>query len=977
MTLRHLPVLPPALAAEALDRWQAFLHTAATIGAEALCGAAAEETPVIFGISDFIARTARRHPHLPGDLWASGDLERPYPAGYYRAAVEAACASTVQRPEDPETILEPPAQCALMAALRRLRQREMVRIAWRDLSGRADLEETLNDLSELADACLGTALGHLHRGMAARFGQPLDRHGQPLQLVVIGMGKLGARELNFSSDVDLIFAFPEGGHTRGGNQDLTNEEFFTRLCRRLIHVLSTVSDDGFVFRVDLGLRPFGESGPLAMSFPAMERYYQSQGREWERYAWIKARPVAGDFVAGARLLDMLRPFIFRRYLDYGVFESLRDMKRKIEAEVARKGLRDNIKLGAGGIREIEFFGQIFQLVRGGVAPALQERRILTVLDILGRQNYIHQDVRNDLAAAYIFLRRVENRLQEFGDQQTHQLPSTPENRLKLALTMDCDSVEAFETALASWRGKVHTQFRQLLAAGEKLEVDDPGKGRLDALADVWLGRLDSGKRLSRLAQIGFDAPAEIDHIMEHLRVQTAKRSTSPEGRQRLDRLMPLILSEALTAKHPPVVLARVVDLLLSIGRRTTYLALLLENPSALRHLFRLVEASSLIASFLARHPVLLDELLDPRTLYSPPGRDEMARELDRRLARLPAGELEYRMEEICIFRQVNTLRIAAADVTGTLPLMRVSDHLSDLAEIVLGAVLEEAWQHLLDRHGHPAGIPTESPPGTGFAIIGYGKLGGLELGYGSDLDLVFVHGAGRGQTSGPQSIDNSQFFARIGQRLVHILTSHTRAGRIYEADMRLRPSGSAGPLVSHADAFAAYQETKAWTWEHQALIRARAVGGDLALGQRFAASRQHILTQRRDTARLLHEVRAMRDRLRHEHAPSPSGWFDLKHDPGGIIDIEFLVQFLVLAHAAAHPGLVRWSDNVRQLETLMANRVLNPATAQSLRNAYLAFRAASHRLSLQEQPALITAEHAASNRQHVTAAWQTVMHAED
>ena len=977
MTPRSLPALPAALAAEAQHRWTEFLQRAQLQGAEAPGGDAAEELRFIFGVSDFITRSTRHDPHLPGALWHSGDLQRPYPEGYYRASVEAACASALHAPKTPDAVLESPGQSALMAALRRQRQREMVRIAWRDLSGRADLEETLNDLSELADACLGAALDHLHAAMAARFGQPLDRHGQPMHLVVIGMGKLGARELNFSSDVDLIFAFPDGGHTAGSSPGLTNEDFFVRLCRRLIHVLAAVGDDGFVFRVDLGLRPFGESGPLAMSFAAMERYYQSQGREWERYAWIKARPVAGDVAAGERLLSLLRPFVYRRYLDYGVFQSLRDMKRKIEAEVARKGLRDNIKLGAGGIREVEFFGQIFQLVRGGVAPALQERRILTVLDILDRHNYIHQDVRHDLTTAYISLRRVENRLQEFGDQQTHLLPGSPENRLKLAITMGYDTVEGFETALATWRARVHAQFRQLLAAGEQLEVDDPGKGRLDTLADVWLERMDPAKALSALAQAGFDAPAEIGRILDHLRAQVVKRPTSPEGRQRLDRLMPLMLSEALMVKQPSVALARVADLLLSIGRRTTYLALLLENPSALRHLFRLVEASSLIAGFLARHPVLLDELLDPRTLYSPPGRDEMVRELDLRLARLPAEELEYRMEEICIFRQVNTLRIAAADVTGTLPLMRVSDHLSDLAEIILGAVLDEAWRHLSARHGHPAGLPPHAPPGAGFAVIGYGKLGGLELGYGSDLDLVFLHGAARGQTSGPQSIDNGQFYARIGQRLVHILTSHTRAGRIYEADMRLRPSGSSGPLVSHAEAFAAYEETKAWTWEHQALIRARAVGGDPALGERFAGIRQRILTQPRDIAHLRHDVRAMRDRLRHEQAPSPSGWFDLKHDPGGIIDIEFLVQFLVLAHAAAHPALVRWSDNVRQLENLMASGVLEAATAQRLRKAYLAFRAASHRLSLQEQPAHIAAEHAAADREHVAAAWQTVMHAED
>lgn len=973
MSAHPLPPLPPALSQEALHRWRAFEEAAASLGAEALRGSPAEEIRSLLGLSDFITRCAMRQPNLPADLWGSGDLDRSYPEEHLRAAVAADCAAAgaallnAAAPGDPE------AERAFLAALRRRRQREMLRIAWRDLSGRATLADTLEDLSALADACIATALHHLHEAFAAHYGEPRDPDGRPQQLVVVGMGKLGARELNFSSDVDLILAFPEAGRTTGGASPLANEDFFTRLGRRLIHVLSTATDDGFVFRVDLGLRPFGESGPLVMSFAAMERYYRSQGREWERYAWIKGRPVAGDLEAGGRLLDLLRPFIYRRYLDYGVFESLRDMKRKIAAEVARKGLRDNIKLGAGGIREIEFFGQIFQLVRGGVAPALQERSILKVLAILDEQNYIHQDVRADLTAAYVFLRQVENRLQEFGDQQTHQLPSAPAERLKLALTMGFPDAPTFEEALAAWRTKVHAQFQHLLAAEEKLVVDDPGKQRLDLLAAVWAGRLGPERRRPALAEAGFAAPAEIEHILEHLREQIARRPASADGGQRLDRLMPLILAEAVLTQQPAVALARVVDLLLSIGRRTNYLALLLENPSALRHLLRLVDASSLIASFLSRHPVLLDELLDPRTLYSPPGRDEMASELQRRLQRLPAEELEYRMEEICIFRQVNTLRIAAADVTGTLPLMRVSDHLSDLAEIILGAVLEEAWRHLVERHGRPAGVSAEAPPGTGFGIIGYGKLGGLELGYGSDLDLVFLHSGGRGQTAGPQAIDNGQFFARIGQRLVHILTSHTRAGRIYDADLRLRPSGNAGPLVVHADAFATYQEEKAWTWEHQAIIRARPVSGDPNLGNRFAAIRRKVLTRHRDASHLGEEVRAMRQRLRQEHSRPRSGWFDLKHDPGGIIDIEFLVQFLVLAHAAEHPALVRWSDNVRQLETLIQSGILAPATAGRLREAYLTFRAASHRLSLQEKPALIPADQATENRRRVVSAWQAFL----
>nr|MBL0714437.1 bifunctional [glutamate--ammonia ligase]-adenylyl-L-tyrosine phosphorylase/[glutamate--ammonia-ligase] adenylyltransferase [Desulfobacterales bacterium] len=801
---------PQNLEADIEAKWQAFCQAASQSNVTIPSGAGiAAEIRRTLGFSEFIARNAVRSPEWVAALIQAGELERPRDRRVDQRRLEALVNGDAEA-----------AETVLSANLRRFRREEMLRIAWRDLAGRAPLEEILSELSHLADVCINGALRILHEGLCRSYGRPAGSDGQPLKMVVVGMGKLGARELNFSSDVDLIFAFAERGHTIGTDTPISNDDFFTRLARRLIQTLSQVRPDGFVFRVDTGLRPFGESGPLVMSFNAMESYYQSQGREWERYAWIKARIVAGDRADGQTLLALLKPFVYRRYLDFGVFESLRDMKDRIALEVRRKGMDHDVKLGAGGIREIEFFGQFFQLIRGGVIPALQERRILRVLALLARQGYISPDIRDRLAAAYVFLRRVEHRLQAFADRQTHFLPSEPLERERLARAMDFDDTEAFEKALQTHRELVHQQFSTLLES----ERDPPAAGKdrsdLKPFAGVWQEAMDAAQANAFLIKAGFEHPSEILARLQYLRKQTHRAKISPEGRRRLDRLIPQMLQTAAEAGKPDQTVHRIVDILVSIGRRATYLALLAENPPVLRHLVQLAGASHFIATLIARRPVLLDELLDPRTLYAPPGRDELEAELRTLVTKTPPDDLEFLIESICIFRQVNTLRVAAADVTGALPLMRVSDHLSELAEVILQEVVGLAWTHLVAKHGQPTGLPGETPFEKGFGVVAYGKLGGFELGYGSDLDLVFLYTADKGTTQGGgRPIDNSQFFARLGQRVIHMLTTHTRAGRIYETDMRLRPSGSSGPLVSHMDAYVKYLLEEAWTWEQQALIR--------------------------------------------------------------------------------------------------------------------------------------------------------------
>ncbi len=913
----------------------------------------------VLAFSDFAADSVLRDPTLLAELSAGGELQQTNGAG----RVAARLASVLFETADADD---------LSGRLRRFRRRELVRIAWRDIVGLADLTETTADLSALAEACLDQTLAWLHPRLCAELGEPHSEAGRPQRLVVLALGKLGARELNFSSDIDLIFAYPAPGQTRGAAAPVDNEEFFTRLARRLIQAIGQVTAEGFVFRVDLRLRPFGDGGPLVMSFDSMERYYQEQGRDWERYAWIKARGVAGDPAAGEELLRRLHPFVYRRYLDFGAFESLRAMKQMIAQEVARKGVQQDIKLGPGGIREIEFFGQMFQLIRGGVSPDLQKRTIREVLAALAAGGTIPETVRRELDDAYVFLRTVEHRLQEVADRQTHELPADSKGLARLAASLGFEDPAHFWTVLDGHRGAVHGHFHMLLESSDGDRLD---RERENELSAIWQQRIGPSEAAGVLEKIGYDPAGEALQVLEGLRGDSETRALSETGRQRLDRLIPLVLMETGRAGHPLPTLRRLADLIRSIERRTSYLALLLEYPAALGHLVKLTDASPWVATFLAQHPVLLDELLDPRTLYRPPAREAIAAELKRRLSRAPGDDLEVQIEELCIFKQVNVLRVAAADVSGRLPLMRVSDYLSDIAEVVINAVVDLAWQHLVERHGTPVCRLNGAPCDRGFAVIAYGKLGGLELGYGSDLDLVFLHAGIDGQTNGgPRPIDNAQFFNRLGQRVIHILTSHTRAGRAYDIDTRLRASGISGILVQHVEAFRDYQLTEAWTWEHQALIKARPVSGERRITARFDAIRAEVLARPRPQDRLCADVMEMRERMRRERRLPPAGEFDLKQDPGGIVDIEFLVQYLALLHAHRYPELVVWTDNVRLIQTLIGSAVLSEFTAHVLKHAYLIYRAAAHQLSLQEKPALVPVEKFERLQHRIRRIWQAVFH---
>jgi glutamate-ammonia-ligase adenylyltransferase len=710
-----------------------------------------------------------------------------------------------------------------------------------------------------------------------------------------------------------------------------------------------------------------------MKFDNMEEYYLRQGREWERYAWIKARVVAGDVIAGSRLLSSLRPFIFRRYLDFGVFDALREMKLKIIHEVSRKSMQDNIKLGAGGIREIEFFGQIFQLIRGGINPEFQDRSILNVLDVMTQKQIITQSVHEDLRHAYFFLRRTEHRLQEYSDQQTHRIPVEMDARDRLSAAMGYSDSQLFIRDLQGHMDQVHMHFNTLLENAHAGLSDGSDGSTANLLSAVWLAPGDRDQDREALQRIGFRHPDQVLGILNTLRVDSATRALSREGRLRLDRLIPYLLQEMLSLEHPETALGRIVDILKAIERRTSYLALLLETPHARTHLVKLVHASPMIASLLAKHPAVLDELLDPRTLYAPPRKSELMRDIAEKMRMIPSEDQEYQIEQLCIFKQINLLRVAAADVTGMLPLMRTSDHLTEIAETVVGQVIDLCWHYLVTRHGSPSSSLDGTGCERGFAVIAYGKLGGIELGYGSDLDLVFLHAADAGETSGIQPIDNSSFYARLGQRVIHMLTAQTQAGSLYEVDMRLRPSGSGGVLVSHVDAFEQYQTDKAWTWEHQALVRARPVGGDSRICEKFQEIRNTVISHKREPDVLRRDVSEMRDRLRKEHAGKYPQQFDIKQDRGGIVDIEFLVQYLILLKSHTFPALIQWTDNVRLLQSLIETGILADFQAHFLKEAYLTYRAVVHRLSLQEKPAIVSESRFLTVRKDVQAIWNHYM----
>jgi glutamate-ammonia-ligase adenylyltransferase len=882
--------------------------------------------------SEFIASSIARNPSILVELIESGDLYRRYDSH----AVQKKLDEKGVKGCDPEDV---------KPVLVQLKLYESIRIAWRDLTNQAPLEETLEDLSRLAEVIVQAAMETLVDQAVHTYGQPVNDAGQPQNIIVLGMGKLGAGELNFSSDIDLIFVYPQDGMTTG-DKSLSNGEFFTKVCRNFTRFFSAGSHETNFYRVDTRLRPFGDGGPIVMSAQAFEGYYQAQGREWERYAMIKARPIAGDIHAGNALLKQLNSFVYRRYFDYGSFDSFREMKQRIVLQVRNKRLQNNIKMGAGGIREIEFFGQLFQLIRGGVEPKLQERKILDVMDLLVAHRCIDLKTSSALKQAYVFLRRVENRLQAYSDLQTHDIPKNPDQQIVLACSMGYDSWAAFETELNHQMAQVHSHFQQLLISDDDEQSDDV----LDRIKEIWANINDPNFTADPAGIVGFKAPERMLELLRSLESHPNTRRLTPTGRKKLSRLVPLLVKIISKQEESDDILVKLIDLIVTIERRTCYLSLLVENKSALETLVIFARKSPWIINFLAGHPALLDELMQPETLYSPPKKEALEKEMAQRMSALPKGDVEVLLEELCVFRQVNMLRVAAADISGNYPLMKVSDHLTYIAETVLSQVLDICWQTVVKKYGVPQSIKRQGIEHCGFTIVAYGKVGGFEMGYQSDLDIVFLHNGGADQTHGAdRQVDSTTFYSYLGQRIINMLTRHTPAGSLYSADMRLRPGGASGMIVSQIEGYQDYMENHAWTWEHQALIRARPIAGDSHIGQQFEQIRKHILTRKRQSDELRKEVREMREKMRNQRLKTDKETIDLKQSKGGIVDIEFLVQYLILNHAHAYPEIVVWTDNIRLLESLDACGIIAPEQSEMLQKAYVAMRQVIHHLNLQEK----------------------------
>jgi glutamate-ammonia-ligase adenylyltransferase len=849
----------------------------------------------------------------------------------------------------------------LMSGLRRIRNREMLRIAWRDISGWTDIDSTLRELSLVAQVIINETLECLFQQAIAASGAPLTHDGLPQRLLVLAMGKLGAYELNFSSDVDLIFAYEHDGELTDRYQT-SYAEFYTKLIRRLIKVLDEITADGFVFRVDVRLRPFGQSGPLVMNFTAMETYYAAQASEWERYAMIKARVIAGDQGAAQNLQGMLHAFTYRGYLDYSALEELRRLKQKISAELHRKDRPDNIKLGNGGIRECEFIAQAFQLVRGGQEPCLQERSVILVLTRLGDLGYLPQPVAERLMANYRFLRTVENRIQQYANQHSHTLPGNEKQQVALAFVLGYSSWPGFMDCMNRVRSEVHQDFELTFALPESaldlahmetqhwLELDDAGLQRV----------------LSRLGYVEF---ADIQAMLTDFFHGVAVKKLTRRGREALNRLLPLLMGVIVKQKPAcqSLIIERLLQLFEVIAMRNVYYTLLIENPVALVRLVELAAASAWVIRYIAEQPLLLDELLDNRQLYSPLSRRQLSDELHARLARIDNDDVESVLNTLRQFKQANVLKIAAADISDIIPVMVVSDYLTWLAEVLLESILAQAWR--ITALKHDIGEDERAKGVQGFAVIAYGKMGGVEMGYGSDLDLVFLYD----DALSPAVDVPALFYAKLAQRMIGMLSTQMQSGRLYAVDLRLRPSGNSGLLVSSMSAYEHYQLNSAWVWELQAMVRARWVAGDRRLEAAFNQIRARALARASSLDGLRLSVLEMREKMRRLLPAHDVTRFDLKQGIGGAVDIEFIVQFGVLRFADRYQALMQYTDVVRLLDALGKIGYLSEESSSFLKQAYCLFRERIHSEALLGADACVPATEYAEVRAGVCTIWDQIM----
>ncbi len=910
--------------------------------------------------SPYVVQMCQRFPEIVEpknweDRWSEGVL--------YQQVYDAVLAS-----ETEET---------LKSCLRKARNWQMTRIAIRDLLGLASLDETLRALSDLADALVASTLDWHYERFCQRYGTPMGRDsGLPQKMLVIGMGKLGGQELNFSSDIDLIFAYPEGGETQIAEgqpvrRAISNDQFFVRLGQAVNKSLVEMTEDGFVYRVDMRLRPFGDGGSLAISFSGMEHYYEIHGRAWERYALVKGRVIAGDAEEATYLFDILRPFVYRRYVDFTAMDSLRELKQMIAAQVKKKGMEDNIKLGRGGIREIEFIAQAFQLIHGGRDKALQTRSLLPTLDLLVERKFLSEPAYQALRSAYVFLRRAENRLQMWHDQQTHDLPTDEQQQLMLANSMAYACYDDFLTDLNQHREAVQAEFDLVFAEDEACE-------EADSLSDLWLGEVDDLNLVMEYGLSETDAKTFLKPLQAFKAGRTVQ-TLEKEGVDRLNAVMPLLLREVLSSKYSIVCFERVLAVIESIAKRSVYLVLLKENVEALQRLIELCHVSAWLADMLVKYPALLDQLLDEASLYSPLEADALQHEAHLILEHASLdGSLDEEefMNTLRQWRHAQVFKVAAADVTGNVAVTEVSNYLTWIAEAVLKTVVECAWRLMQQKNGLPGGMDADNARNP-FMVLGYGKLGGIELGYGSDLDVVFVYegvkSSDQAVSPSGKSLDNSMYFIRMGQKVISLMTTMMPAGILYEVDTRLRPNGASGMMVVDLDGYQNYLKNKAWVWEHQAFVRVRAVTGDAQSIAHFNRFKVEFLQQKREVKIIQQEVVEMRQKMMDELDKSSDTVFDLKQGRGGIVDIEFMMQFLVLSYAPQYPALCQFSDNLRILETVATAQLLTQQETDDLLDAYKTYRSKYHRVALQNEKPLVSNDCYLPQREAVQRVWKKLM----
>ncbi|MEN6670625.1 bifunctional [glutamate--ammonia ligase]-adenylyl-L-tyrosine phosphorylase/[glutamate--ammonia-ligase] adenylyltransferase [Psychrobacter sp. B38] len=869
-------------------------------------------------------------------------------------------------------------EAKVMSGLRHLRMLLMMRWIWQDALQVIALEQLTDELSEFADGCIAFAKAYTYQNLVKQYGEPtfINDQGnvQIDDMAIMAMGKLGAHELNLSSDIDLIFVHQARGETNGdkarGTRSIENKRFMTRLGQGIIKLLDNKTADGFVFRVDMRLRPWGDGSDLAIHLSALQKYFALHGRAWERFAWLKARVIGQvDQPFYNELQALIKPFVFRYYVDYSAFAALREMKSLIQNQVAQREDLDNIKLGAGGIRDIEFIVQAFQLIYGGRHPQLQVKSCLQAMKVLCELRYLEPKTYEQLQAAYRFLRRLEHGIQAINDQQTQRLPHDPHWQHNLAVILDFDNWEGLLSTLNQHRHNVNVPFERMVTERQVPDQEE---------TDLQPEHLDA--QIERLYEVLTEANGE---LLRSFWQSKMVANLTDEARERLDAAYPVIVRALLAHQEQQqlanTALPRLIALLEAICRRSIYLVMIAENPNATIELIPMLSASPWIAKELAQYPVLLDSFLQQRYRHLP-DKPELRDILRQQLLRVEPDDEEELLSVLRLFKKNQVLAVAASDVLAERPIMKVSDSLTYIAEVVLEAALERAFTELVKRYGYPIGQDGDpvTEANCGFAIIGYGKLGGLELSYSSDLDLVFLHKIKeQGMTTGETSVSGMKFAARLVQKLMNYLNTQTRDGRAYEIDMRLRPSGNAGMMVVSCHAFETYQLEKAWSWEHQALVRARAICGDKHVTARFCNIRREVLALPRTIEQVRSEVTSMRIKMQKHLGTSQweqqAGKFHLKQDAGGIVDIEFLAQFAVLAYSHEHPSLTKWSDNVRIFEEVASLGIWAASVCQDLTDAYLRIRAATHQLALSEQSLLVDESLWKETRALLQAQWQHLM----